>query len=81
MSEEPELMKLLLQVIREFLADCEHDIEGCSANELREIDGACAAAQTIRRRFVNLATGVPCDERGEAHVEREPLTDITGCDV
>lgn len=64
-ESSPDMMKLLLQVVREFLLDCDHDIEGCDADELMHIEGAMCAARTIRTRFVNLATGVPCDERGE----------------
>lgn len=63
MSPDAErVFKLGLQVFREYLKDCDADIEGCSS--LEEIEHCVAACRELRRRFVNLVTGADCDERG-----------------
>ncbi len=50
---------LIMRVIREYIEDCHADIEGCSADELNNVEISLEAARTIRKRYVKASTGEP----------------------
>lgn len=59
------VFKAAMQVFREYLIDCDADIEGCDAAELLDIEHSMAACRQLRERFVNLVTRPnDCDGRG-----------------
>lgn len=65
MSPDAErIFQLAMQVFHEYLKDCDSDIRGCDGTELAGIEICRGACLELRRRFVTLATGEPCDERG-----------------
>lgn len=65
MSEDIEgLRRAVFRVFREMLLDLDHDIEGCSADDLTEIDHWMECTRALQDRLTNVLTGVPCDERG-----------------
>jgi hypothetical protein len=59
---------ITLRVLREYLEDCDSDIEGCTGPELTEIEHAMDATRTIRHRIVDAVAAKHGDQR---HVEAE----------
>lgn len=51
-ADGERVFKAALQVFKEMLGDLDGDIEGCSADDLREIEQWDACTRELRRRFV-----------------------------
>lgn len=45
-----DIFRKVLAVFREFLKDCDHDLEGC--DDLAEVEHAVQTARTLRQRVV-----------------------------
>ena len=60
---EVSLLRKVGDVFEEYIKDCDFDIEGCSGEELQEIERAIGAAREIRRRIVAHVAG-EADARG-----------------
>lgn len=79
MNDEAEnVFRAALNVFREYLFDLDSDIEGCSADELREIEHMTEAARELRRRFVAHVTE-GADARGMVECQNCPGTTCRAC--
>jgi len=68
---EASLLRKVGNVFEEYLKDCDFDLEGCSGEELQEIERAIRAAREIRRRIV-------AHVAGEADARGRPLDAVAG---
>ena len=72
-AREREILRKVLHVIFEFEFDCDSDIEGCSGDELAEIEAHLMCCTTLKRRITNYITKKVDNPRGVKDGEK-PMT-------
>jgi DNA-directed RNA polymerase subunit RPC12/RpoP len=55
------MIHLTMGIFREYLIDLDADIEGCDADELKDIESQLEATRRLRSRFVKIMTGEGAD--------------------